>query len=241
MAHRLLPVAMPAAVTLVAVAATAGCGGGDERAQPVRGTGRTVLTGGYTSAQLEQALLVETPGYTRAGEPDSGEYGTLKAFQDLAQLRRQMTVDKPRCQNGGAGGAGGPVGNVEADVPAALAAFTGRDGHMVTETLMGMSAADAEKQVGARVPPGCLTFRTKVGRQWSEHRVVETPQGGIGGGSRSVGVATTTGRDRTYTWYVVFKDTRYIGTVSVFGPRATRQEAERLARESLAQARRILG
>ncbi|MBT2207314.1 MULTISPECIES: hypothetical protein [Actinomadura] len=240
MAHRLLPFMLP--VTLVAtLAAVSACGGGgEERAQPVR-AGKAVLTGGYTAAQLEQALLVETPGYRRNGEPDSGEYGTIKAFQDLEQLRKQLTVDKPRCQNGGTGAVGGPVGNVEADTPAALAAFTAPNGQLVTETLMGVPDADAEKQVNARVPPGCLTFHTRMGRQWSEHRVTETVRGDIGGGSRAVGVTTVTGRDRAYTWYVVFKDQRYLGTVSVFGPRATRQEAERLARESLTQARRILG
>ncbi|TDD89940.1 hypothetical protein [Actinomadura rubrisoli] len=230
MAHRLLPFTL-----LATLAAVSACGGG-ERAEQT-GTGEAVLAGnGYTSDQLEQALLTGAPGYQRQGDPDSGEYGTLKAFQDLAQLRRQVTVDRPRCQVGG----GGLVGNVEPDVPAALATFTRRDGQTVTETLMGMSDADAEKQVNARVPAGCLTFRTKVGSQWSEHRVAESPRGAIGEGSRTVGVTTLSGGAHTRSWYVVFKARHYVATISVFGANATRQEAERLARQSLAQARQIL-
>ncbi|MFD0683684.1 hypothetical protein [Actinomadura fibrosa] len=233
MAHRLLPITL-----LATLAAVSACGGGGEHAEQVRGTAGAVLAGtGYTSDQLKQALLVESPGYQRAGEPDSGEYGSLKAFQDLGQLRRQVKVDKPRCQSGGAGGL---VGDVDPGVPAALTTFAKRDGQTVTETLMGMSDTDAEKQVTARVPAGCLTFRTGVGNQWSEHRVAESPAGDIGDGSRTVGVTTITGRASTRTWYVVVKGRHFLATISVFGPDATRQEAERIARLSLAQADRVL-
>ncbi|WP_131741045.1 hypothetical protein [Actinomadura roseirufa] len=232
MAHRLLPVTL-----LATLAAVSACGGGDERAQQVRDTGRAVLPGiGFTSAQLEQALLTETPGYRRAGEPDSGEYGSIRAFKDLEELRDQAVVDPPRCKNGAAG----PVGNVDADVPAALTLFNRGDGHTATEALMGLPAAAAERQVMARVPPGCTTFRTKAGSEWAEHRVYETVQGTIGEGSRTVGVATVSGGVLSRTWYVVFKDRHYLGTITVHGPRARRADAERLARQALDRARQIL-
>lgn len=153
MAHRLLPIILAA----TAAAAVSACGGGGERARPVHGTGPAEIAGvGYTSGQLAQALLTEVPGYRKAGEPDSGSYGTLRAIQNAARLQRQVVLDKPRC------GTGGPDGSVPADVPAALVTFA-KKGQTVTETLMGMSVADAEKQVNARVPAGCLRFRTKVG------------------------------------------------------------------------------
>lgn len=239
MAHRLLPITLLATAAAASIVSTvSSCGGAGEPAEQVRGTGPAVLTGtGYTSDRLKQALLTETPGYQRAGEPDSGEYGTLKAFQDLGQLRRQVTVDKPRCQSGGGTG---PPGNVEPDVPAALVTFAKRDGHALTETLMGVPDEEAGKQVNARVPAGCLTFRTRVGSRWSQHRVVESPPGTIGEGSRTVGVTTISGNATTRTWYVVFKGRHFLGTVSVYGPNATRGEAERLAAQSLAQARRVL-
>ncbi|QKW32909.1 hypothetical protein HUT06_01715 [Actinomadura sp. NAK00032] len=220
-----------AGVSVVAVA----CGGGGERAREVGGTARAEVAGiGFTSDQLAQALLGEAPGYRRAGEPDSGEYGSLKAIQNAARLQREATLDKPRC------GASRPGGTVAGDVPAALVSFTGTAGQTATETLMGMSAADAEKQVNARVPSGCLRFRTKVGSQWAEHRVVETPKGDIGEGSRTVGVSTTGGDARARTWYVVFRGRHYLATVTVFGPTATREDAERLAREAHEQAERVL-
>ncbi|WP_301173740.1 hypothetical protein [Actinomadura geliboluensis] len=224
------------AIVLAAVSAAAvACGDGGERAREVGGTARAEVAGiGFTSDQLAQALLGEAPGYRRAGEPDSGEYGSLKAIQNAARLQREATLDKPRC------GTARPGGTVASDVPAALVSFTGTAGQTATETLMGMSAADAEKQVNARVPSGCLRFRTKVGSQWAEHRVVETPKGEIGEGSRTVGVTTTGGDARARTWYVVFRGRHYLATVSVFGPNATREDAERLAREAHEQAERVL-
>ncbi|MFI0410478.1 hypothetical protein [Actinomadura sp. 3N508] len=229
MAHRLLPIAL-----LSTAAAVTACSGGGERARPVHGTAPAEIAGvGYTSAELAQALLIHVPGYRRAGEPDSGEYGSLKAVQNAARLQRDTVLDKPRC------GTAGPGGAVAPDVPAALVTFA-KKGMTVTETLMGMPAADAEKQVNARVPADCLTFRTKVGTHRATHRVVETPKGEIGEGSRTVGVATTTGTTGTRTWYVVFRGRHYLATITLHGPTATRAEAERLAQASRRQAAKIL-
>lgn len=228
MAHRLLPIMLVS----TAVAASA-CADGRERARPVHGTARAEVAGvGYTSAQLAQALLTEVPGHRR-GDPDSGEYGTLKAIQNAARLQREAEVDKPRC------GRGRPGGDVPAGVPAALVTFA-RKGQTVTETLMGMSAGDAEKQVNARVPAGCVRFRTKVGSRWAEHRVVQAPRGDIGEGSRTVGVSTVAGDARTRTWYVVFRGRHFLATVTVSGPAATRAAAEAVARAADRHAREIL-
>ncbi|TDD25432.1 hypothetical protein E1287_37220 [Actinomadura sp. KC06] len=228
MAQRLLP------IVLLSTAAATACGGGGERARPVHGTAPAEIAGvGYTADELRQALLVHVPGYRRASEPDAGEYGTLKAVQNAARLQRDTVLDKPQC------GTSRPGGTVDTDVPAALVTFA-KKGMTVTETLMGMPAADAEKQVNARVPPDCLTFRTRVGSHRADHRVVETPKGEIGEGSRTVGVATVSGAAHTRTWYVVFRGRHYLATITLYGPTATRAEAERLARASRAHATKIL-
>ncbi|MEU6747441.1 hypothetical protein ABZ914_14605 [Spirillospora sp. NPDC046719] len=231
MAHRLLPIAV-----LATVAAASACGGsGGGRAGEAVGPARAAPAGtGYTSDQLGQALLQQVTGYRR-GEPDSGEYGSLKALRNAAQVREEAALDKPKCADAQAGG-----GKVAADVPTALVTFVKSDGQTVTETLMGVADADAEKQVEARVPTGCLTFRTRLAGKWAEHQVTETRRGDVGNGSRTVGVATTSGDQRTNTWYVVFEGRHYLGTVTVFGPNATRSEAEALARASVTQAHKIL-
>ncbi|WP_329518830.1 hypothetical protein [Spirillospora sp. NBC_01491] len=237
MAHWLLPIAT---LTAVAAAATA-CGGGDgdgDTGQSRTGGRAASSDAGYTADQLEQALLFEVPGYRRAAEPDSGEYGTLKAIQNYDRLQRQVKLDKPRCANGGTGGPSAPL--IGRGVPAALASFARKDGQTVTETLMAPPAGTAANQVKSRVPAGCLTFRSRLGEQWASHRVVESPPGRIGEGSRTVGVATTGADSYTRTWYVVMQGRRFLATVSVFGPKATRADAEDLARRSLAQAQRIL-
>jgi hypothetical protein len=233
-AQRFLPIAV-----LATMAATSCSGdGGDEPAQPVKATGRAALAGiAYTSDQLEQALLTDIPGYERTDEPDSGEYGSLKAIQNFNQLQEQVTLDKPRCARATAGGT---AASADRSTPTAIATFARGNGQTATEALMATSADAAEQQVKGRVPAGCLSFRTRVGSQWSDHRVVETPPGIIGEGSRTVGVTTTSGTSHTKTWYVVLRGRRYLATVSLYGPRATRAEAEQLARQAYDQAQRIL-
>jgi hypothetical protein len=225
-------------VTATSVAA---CGGGGDGAktQQVKSTGRAALAGtAFTSDQLRQALLAEPTGYKRAGEPDAGEYGALKVVQNFEQLQRQVTLDKPNC----AGKAGGVPGGQALDksAPAAIASFSKGNGQTVTETLMAMPTDAAEKYVAGRLPEACASFRAKVGGKWSEHRVVQSPPGAIGEGSRTVGVATRSGTSSMKTWYVVLHGRRYLATVSLIGPNATRAEAEQLARQADAQAQRIL-
>ena len=226
-------------LTVSATAAVACSGGGGDESRQVKANGRAALAGtSYTSDQLEQALLTEIPGYRRAGEPDSGEYGGLKAIQNFNQLQRQVTLDKPKCSNAGGARPGSPP--MDESAPTAIAMFAKPNGQNVTETLMAMSAEAAEKHVTARVPPGCQTFRTRVGDQWAEHRVFEAPPGTIGEGSRTVGVSTVSGRSQLKTWYVVLRGRRYLATISLIGAAATRAEAEDLARRADAQAKRIL-
>lgn len=223
-------VALTAAVTL-----TAGCGGA-ETGSAKAGTEQGVPAGtGYTSDRLQQALLTEIPGYQRSGEPESGEYGTLQAVRNTEQLRRQAQLDKPKC----AGGTGASFGAAWQNVPAALATFS-KDGQTVTQVLMAVSAESADKQVKTRIPQRCRTFRTKIDGEWSTHQVVEAVPGGLGRGSRTVGVATDAGGAHSRTWYAVVSGRGYLATITLHGGNVTRHDAEQLAREARQQADRIL-
>lgn len=216
-----------AALTAAAVLGLAGCGGGSGH-----GGGRAALAlTGYTSDQLKQALLADLGGYQRVGEPDSGEYGSLKGIQNFGQLQRQVTLDKPRCAD-----AAGAQPAVDKSAPAALTSFSRGDGQVVTETLMGMPDEAAQRQLERRVPSGCLTFQTRVGTQTAEHRVTEIPGGTIGKGSRTVGVSTVSGDSRSRAWYVVLRGRHCVATVSLFGPNATREEVEQIARQAYDRA-----
>lgn len=226
-------------ITAAAGGACSGSGGSARGSEAGRagGGGRVAPAGsGYTSDQLRQALLTEIVGYQRAGEPDAGEYGSLKAIQNFNQLQRQITLDKPRCTNvTSTGGAGLRA------APAALAVFAKPgSGESATVTLMAVPVITAERQVRVRVPDNCRSFRARVGDQWSSHRVVEGGPGGIGLGSRTVGVTTTTGDAAVKTWYVVLRGRGYLGTLTLYGPNVTRTEAEQLARQMYDQAERIL-
>ncbi|QFG22821.1 hypothetical protein [Actinomadura sp. WMMB 499] len=234
MAHRLLPLALAAILTAVTASA---CEGGAPAGASGGGDGGVAVAGiGYTSDQLSQALLTELTGYQRTGDPDLGEYGTLRAIRNAAHLRENVVLDKPDC----AEGAGGPGGNIPAKVPAALVTFAKGNGQTATQTLMGMPPDEADEQVNARVPSDCLEFKTRIGTKWATHRVAEAPRGGIGEGSRTVGVTTLAGTGHTKAWYVVFRGRDYLATISVVGPNATRAEAERIARAALGNAGRFL-
>lgn len=217
---------------LVGVCAAA-CGGGDTSgdaetaADPPPGTG-------YTSDQLQQALLTELSGYQRAGEPDSGEYGALDAIQNFNRLQAQVKLDKPQCAN-----TAPDFDKAQQAAPAAITTFAKSNGQNVTETLMRVSAETADRQVRIRVAPACRSFKARVGDQWSTHRVVEA-RGELGDGSRTVGVATTSGTSHVKTWYVVLKARGYLATITLYGPNVTRAEAEQIARQAHRQAQRIL-
>ncbi|MFC0038442.1 hypothetical protein [Actinomadura rayongensis] len=229
MTRRILP------VLLLATAATAsGCGGDGGGPSPAS-TARAQLGGaGYTAAQLEQALITDLPGYRRAGAPDSGEYGALRSVQHFRQLQRAVKVDRPDCARTD------PAAALDAATPAAIVSFTKGGGVSVTETLLSLPDDQAARLVGERTPAGCRTFTTTVGAQKAEHRVVEPPPGTIGQGSRTVGVTTVSGNSHTKTWYVVLRGRRTVTTISLFGPVATRADAEDIARRADEQARRIL-
>jgi hypothetical protein len=222
-------------IALVAVA-TSACGGSPTPAAPE--PGRTASAEQrYTSDQLRQALLTDLPGYRRAGEPDSGVYGSLKAIQNFNRLQGQVKLDKPKCADISRAFGSSPEAQ---NAPAAITTFAKDDGQTVTETLMTMSAALADKEVGLRVPARCRTFRALVGGRWSTHQIVEATQTQLGSGSRTVGVATTSGDSHVKTWYVVLRSRGYLASVTIYGPSVTQAQAEDVARRAREQAERIL-
>jgi hypothetical protein len=221
---------------VVVVVTASACGGSPSRAaqDPVH----TVPVGqGYTSDQLRQALLTDLSGYSRAGEPDSGEYGTLKAIQNFNQLQSQVKLDKPQCAAVSRAFSSSPEAR---NAPAAITTFAKADGQTVTETLMTISEATATREVKLRVPAACRTFRALVGDRWSTHQIIEATQTQLGSGSRTVGVATTSGNTHVKTWYVVLSSRGYLASITMYGPNAVQADAEEAARQAYDQAERIL-
>jgi len=163
----------------------------------------------------------------------------LKSVRNFAQLQGQVTIDKPKCAT--AAQTFGATGEL-ASAPAALATFARADGQTVTETLVAVSELTATEEVGRRVPALCRTFRTRVGGRWSTHQVVEaTPDRNfVGEGSRTVGLLTMNGSTKVTMWFVVFKARGYVGTISVYGAKASRREAERIGALAYEQAARVL-
>jgi hypothetical protein len=232
-------VAGVAAATLTAAAtALTGCTSGSSSARQEGPPGGRVPAGtGYSADQLEQALLTDISGYRPAAEPESGEYGALRAIQDLAQLQRQVKLDKPQCA------AATRTFDASPDVqnaPAALATFQKGFGQYATEALLTVPDGLAEHLVELRVPAGCRAFHSTVGTRTSAHHVVETGRGRLGEGSRTVGVATVSGSSRVKTWYVVVRSHGYLATVTLYGSTATRAEAEQIARRAYERAERSL-
>jgi hypothetical protein len=239
MAARTAVVASAVAATAAAVAmALTGCASGSSAARPDGPPGGRVPAGtGYSSDQLEQALLTDIAGYRQAAEPESGEYGALRAIQNLAQLQRQVTLNKPRCA------AATHTFDTSPDVqtaPAAIATFEKGFGQYATEALLTVPDDLAEHLVKLRVPADCRAFESKVGTRSSSHQVVEATSGRLGEGSRTVGVATVTGSSRVKTWYVVLRSHGYLATATLYGPNATRAEAEQIARRAYERAERNL-
>lgn len=238
MPRRSRPATTGAIVALtLAGALAAGCGGSEQT--PAAAPGGALPVGqGFTSDQLRQALLTDLAGYRRTGEPDSGEYQSLRVVQNAARLQEQVKLDRPECAD-----ATRPTLGSQAvrQAPAAVTVFAKDDGHTVTETLLAVTGQTAGRLVNLRVASGCRLFRARIGNEWSTHQVVESSgTAQLADGSRTVGVVTTSGASQVKTWYVVFLSRGYVATVSLYGPGATRAEAEQLARQAYDQAGRIL-
>lgn len=226
-----------------ALLVAAACGGGSPHsAPPPARTTAPVVPGSYSADQLTQALLMEVPGYQQSGLPQSGQYGSLAAVQNSGEMQQAAKIDKPRCLPR----ALTADGAVRA-APAALTAFTRGDvPRSVSEVLVAVGPDVAARQVRERVPPGCRTFRVRVGHRWSSATVVEPRGARIGEGSRTVGVLTSAespsgaGGGTVRTWIVVLRSRGYLAAITVFGPTATRGEAEKLARGAYQRAERML-
>lgn len=231
------PRAVLVAAVLAAVAGCAGGGAGHQVAGAPQPSG-SPQSESYTADQLAQALLTGMPGYTPSGPPQRGPYGSLPAVQSTAQMQQSATLDKPQCANASRSVAVAG-GGVQA-APAALAAFDNGGDQTATEALMAVGPDAAAQVVGLRVPAACRTFRVRVGGRWAADTVVEARGVRIGEGSRSVGVATTAGTATVRTWSVVLRSRGYLAAVTLFGPGATRADAESLARRAYQQAERIL-
>jgi hypothetical protein len=229
------------AIALPALGLLAGCGGAasSSAAQPATTPAATTTTGppAYSADQLRQALLTQAGPYRPAAPADAGEYGSLRAIQNFNQLQGQVTLDKPQCA--GVSQSFASVPEVRT-APAAIMTFARDDGQTLTETLMSVSRAIADRQVEQRVPAGCRTFRAQIGGQWSSHQVTEAAGTRIGDASRTVGVVTTSGGVTVRTWYVVLRSRSYLATVMLHGTAVTRPQAEDFARRAYQAAERVL-
>lgn len=231
--HAVLPIVM------VNVLLATACGGGsDGKNAQARSAQQTAPLGRYTAAQLREALPAELVGYRRVGEPESGEYGSLRGIQNFNRLREEITYDKPRCRE--ITGAATASDAALRTAPAAVVQFVKGSEQSVSTTLMAVPDEVADRHVRIRTPQECKRFRTKVGRRWSEHRVVEAGTGNVGTASRILGVSTISDNAAVNTWYAVLRGRGYLATIAVYGPKVTRAEAEQLARQTYDHAERIL-
>jgi hypothetical protein len=152
-------------------------------------------------------------------------------------MQQAAKLDKPEC----ASSTRAVSSNKDVwSAPSAFIAFAkGRD-QTVSETLMAVGPDVAAREVAIRVPSSCSTFRATIGGRTSTGTIVEARGARIGEATRSVGVATTTGTATVKTWYVVLRSRGYLATITLFGPNATRDQAENLARQAYQEAERIL-
>jgi hypothetical protein len=241
MAGRRGAVVTAASAALWAVMATAATGcsnGASSSGPPDQPPGGRVPAGtGYSADQLERALLPAITGYHQAGQPESGDYGSLRAVQNITQLQRQVRLDKPQCAAATRSFAASP--QVQG-APAAIATFEKGFGQYATEALLTVPDWLAEKLVAARIPASCRVFHSRIGGTSSAHQVIGAAPGHLGEGSRTVGVTTVSGASRVTSWYVVLRSHGYVATLTLYGPGATRAEAERIARRAYEQAERNL-
>lgn len=219
--------------------AVAGCGGssGGDRATPTKTATKPATSGSYNADELAQALLPDVAGYVRSSAPQAGEYNSLAAVQNSTQMQQTVKMDKPQCA--AASRALATDKNIQS-APAALVSYAKGRRQTMSETLMAVGPDIATQRVRLRVPASCRTFHTRVGNRQTVNQITEATGSRIGEGSHTIGVTTTLGPTTVHTWSVLLRSRGYLAAITLYGPNATRGEAETLARQAYQQAERIL-
>ena len=227
-------------LALLAAAAVTGCSGPASQSQnqaatqPAASAAATQI--GFTSAQLQGALLARVNGQRPAAPVQSGEYGSLPDVQTSKQTMKEMKVTPARCAQ--ATTQTGFNSAAFTHAPASVVSFKlGSDG--VSEVLVSTSPQVAATALGVKLLAGCAHYRAIVDGKTFRYTVREIPLPGLGQQAHALNVKAT-GYSTVNVWSVVYRGSGFVGAVTMAGPDASEQAVEGLAQNALAHASQTL-
>jgi hypothetical protein len=226
-------------LALMGVAAISGCGGSASQSQAGATQAATAQasTGsiGFTSAQLQAALLAEINGEEPAAPAESGDYGTLPDVQTSKQTMNGVKVTPARCAEATQAGFNSAA---FAHAPASVVTFrVGRDG--VSEVLVSAPSGAAASALGNTLPAGCGHYSATVDGKTYRYTVHQAPLPGLAQQARTLNVKAA-GYTSVDVWSVVYRGDGFVGAVTMVGPDASEQGVKDLARSAYSHARAAL-
>lgn len=215
-----------------AVAALAGCGGGNSGGATASTAADKALTGSFTGADLRGALLTKVNGVGATGPASTGKYASLPMA--ATGLAASGPVTPQTC-------AGMAVQGFDpAGLSAAQAASVSFkvSGNAVTETLVASASKPAVIALAGKLPATCKTYQATAGGKTVTYTVKEVPLSGVGQQAKALSLATTTKADNQ--WSVIYRGKGFVGRVTVTGPNASEKAAQELAQQAYAYAAKTL-
>ena len=224
------------AVGAAVLAGAVGCSPGNGQSGAGTGTATANTTGsGITAATLKAALLTSVNGVGAAGPAKSGMYPAVaKAVQGTSATA--STQATPKACGGSATALFNP--SLFAREPAVGVTFR-VDTNEVSEALVASSATSAATALSGHIPAGCAHFSAQVGGKTASYTLKEQAVTGVGTAAKALDVQTV-GNSANNQWFLVYRGTGFVGTVSVAGPNASEKAVQELGQQAYAFAAKML-
>jgi hypothetical protein len=213
--------ALPVIIAGLAVTAPAGCRS-TERASPPAHPRTTARTPGpsapakrYTAAQLAKALIT----------PPSGAAAVHRSSGPLADLIAEQSKGAPT----GVSACGRP-GDRFQRAPSAFVDFAQVERGSLVQ-LLAIPGEPDRRTALTPIPAACRSIKARAGGTTYTAKVVTDEPFDLADGGRIRGTDQRSHGISLHTWDVTFIGPGYVAICGVFGPHATRAEAERLARQ----------
>ena len=228
-----------AAIAVIALAAAAaGCSSGST---PASTTGKSsnqtknVATTAYTAKQLRGALLTTMHGRKLAEAVEAGSYGKLPGIEATRASVKGVKITPAKC----AGTTGSGLSSSKFDkVPATVASF--RDGvNGVSEVLLAPPASMLSSALVRKIPAGCAHSTARLGKHVYFYALKAWPAPRIGTAASELNVRAS-GAQKANIWTVIYRTSNMVGAITLVGARASRAEAQSLARQAYQRAAKTL-
>lgn len=229
-------IAVGLVVLPAAVAGLAGCGkGSGQPAAAPKASANAASADQVMAAKLKGALLTRVNGVAVAAPASIGSYASVTQAVAGKQASGAAQVTPKSCAGSVTKGF---TPTALTDAPAAAETFrVGTNG--VSEVLIASSGKTASAVLDGSVPAGCARFEEKTGGKTYTYTAKEQAVTGVGVQAKVLSVRESGGTSNDL-WSLIYRGSRFVGTVTVVGPNASESAVQELGKQAYAFAAKTL-